>query len=87
MSAKTMVLGIIAAFVISVGVMIGDSSNAYADHCDAGNTHGCFEFHGQVSFGTPLWAGPVGRDIVSPITKISPGEWSDTVNTFHEAAC
>jgi hypothetical protein len=38
-------------------------------------------------FGTPLWAGSVGRDIVSPITKISPGEWSDTVNTVHEAAC
>tara|TARA_B100000745_G_scaffold276150_1_gene205984 strand:+ start:923 stop:1129 length:207 start_codon:yes stop_codon:yes gene_type:complete len=56
MSAKTMVLGIIAAFVISVGVMIGDSSNAYADHCDAGNTHGCFEFHGQVFF----WDAAVG---------------------------
>jgi len=87
MSAKTMVLGIIAAFVISVGVMIGGSSNAYADHGDAGNTHGCFEFHGQVFFGTPLWAGSLGRDFVNPKTKISTGEWSDTVNTFHEAAC
>ena len=52
---KTMVLGIIAAFVIPVGVMIRDSSNAYAGHGDAGNTHGCFEFHGQV-----FWNAAVG---------------------------
>ena len=87
MIAKTIVLGIIATFVTSVGVMIGGSSNASADHGDAGSTHGCFEFHGQVFFGTPPWAESVGRDIVSPITKLSPGDWSDTVNTVHEAAC